>query len=78
MACNTASSLALEALREKFSIPVIGVILPGAEKAALLSQKRKVGVIGTAATVGSSAYQAAIHQYAGDIEVISIACPLFV
>jgi len=78
VACNTASSLSLDELRKRFSIPIIGVIRPGAEKAALLSKKRKVGVIGTAATIGSSAYQEAIHHYARDIEVISVSCPLFV
>ncbi len=78
VACNTASSLALEELRNNFSIPVIGVIEPGAQKAALKSRKRKVGVIGTAATVHSNAYREAIQNYSPDIEVISIACPLFV
>ncbi len=78
VACNTASSLALEELRNKFTIPVIGVIEPGAQKAARQSKTRKIGVIGTAATIRSMAYKEAIQNCSKDIEVISVACPLFV
>jgi glutamate racemase len=78
VACNTASSLALEELRRKFPMPVIGVIHPGAKKAASTSRVRRVGVIGTLATVRSRAYEKAIEMYGGDIEVTSVPCPLFV
>jgi glutamate racemase len=78
VACNTASSLALEELRRDFSMPVIGVIHPGAKKAASMSRVRRVGVIGTLATVRSRAYEEAIESYGGDIEVTSVPCPLFV
>jgi glutamate racemase len=78
VACNTASSLALEELKRHFAMPVIGVIHPGARKAATLSRLRRVGVIGTLATVRSRAYEEAIEGYGRDIEVTSVPCPLFV
>ncbi len=78
VACNTASSLALEDLKEHFAMPVIGVIHPGAKKAAAASRTRRVGVIGTLATVRSRAYETAIECYGADIEVTSVPCPLFV
>ena len=78
VACNTASSLALEVLRERYPMPVIGVIEPGAKKAASASRTRRVGVIGTLATVRSRAYEETIARYGRDIEVTSVPCPLFV
>jgi glutamate racemase len=59
-------------------MPVIGVIQPGAKRAASASRVRRVGVIGTLATVRSRAYEEAIEACAGDIEVTSVPCPLFV
>ncbi|MFH1860531.1 MAG: glutamate racemase, partial [bacterium] len=50
VACNTASASALEELRQKFSLPIIGVILPGAQKAAEITQTKRVGVIATRST----------------------------
>jgi len=78
VACNTASSLALQVLEARFPVPIIGVILPGAAKAALCSRKRRVGVIGTMATVRSRAYEEAIRDCRKDIQVFSEPCPLFV
>ncbi len=78
VACNTASSLALDELRKNFDMPVIGVIQPGAKKAASASRVRRIGVIGTLATVRSKAYEEAIESYGSDIEVTSVPCPLFV
>jgi glutamate racemase len=78
VACNTASSLALEALRGEVAVPVIGVIQPGAKRAASTSRVRRVGVIGTLATVSSRAYEEAIAVYGSDIEVTSVPCPLLV
>jgi len=78
VACNTASAVALAALQQEFSIPIVGVIEPGARAAADATRSGKVGVIGTAATVASSAYTKAIKRINPDIEVISRACPLFV
>ncbi|MEW6443985.1 MAG: glutamate racemase [bacterium] len=78
VACNTASSLALEALRQAFPIPVLGVIQPGAERAARLTRNGRVGVIGTVATIRSRAYEEVIRTVESSIEVVSVPCPLFV
>lgn len=78
VACNTASAVALSALQQEFSIPIVGVIEPGARAAAAATKSGKVGVIGTAATVASSAYTKAIKRINPEIEVVNRACPLFV
>lgn len=78
VACNTASSVSIPSLREEFDIPVIGVIEPGARKAVSVTQKGKIGVIGTPSTINSGAYIKSIHDIAPDIEVLAKACPLFV
>lgn len=78
VACNTASSIALEDLQNNFEIPIIGVIDPGARSAANITENGHIGVIGTTATINSSAYQNRIMQYRHDAEVIGIPCPLFV
>ncbi|MEW6777272.1 MAG: glutamate racemase [Bdellovibrionota bacterium] len=78
VACNTASALAMEALRHDFDFPMTGVIEPGAEAAAKTSRTKKIGVIGTSATVRSAAYTAALQARNAQLQVISKACPLFV
>jgi glutamate racemase len=78
VACNTASAVALAALQQEFSIPIVGVIEPGARAAASATVSGKVGVIGTEATVASSAYTKAIKRINPEIEVVTRACPLFV
>jgi len=78
VACNTASAVSLEALQAEFNIPIVGVIEPGAVQAAAVTKKRKVGVIGTAGTIRSSAYTKAIKRINPDIEVITAECPMFV
>jgi len=78
VACNTASSVALPFLEERFRVPVIGVIEPGARKAAAVTRNGRIGVIGTAATIGSGAYTKAIRAFRPDLEIFSQPCPLFV
>lgn len=78
IACNTASSLALEHVQKNFDIPIIGVIDPGARSAAAATESGRIGVIGTIATINSNAYQSKIMEYIHDAEVIGIPCPLFV
>ncbi|MEK6777058.1 MAG: glutamate racemase [bacterium] len=78
VACNTASSVALPDLAARCDIPVIGVLVPGAKAAVKYSAVRKIGVIGTEATIGSSAYVKAIHGIDAGVEVYTKACPLFV
>lgn len=78
VACNTASSVALPALEERFNLPVIGVIEPGARKAVAITRSRRVGVIGTEGTVKSGAYTRAIQALDPAVEISSTPCPLFV
>jgi glutamate racemase len=78
VACNTASAVALPALREQLAIPVLGVVEPGARVAARASRSGRIGVIGTASTVASGAYQRALRAARRDAEVVAAACPLFV
>jgi glutamate racemase len=78
VACNTASSVALDAMREQAHFPVLGVIEPGARKAVQSSRKGPIGVIGTRATVASGAYKRAIQALEPEAQVLSQACPLFV
>lgn len=78
VACNTSSSYALATLRKNFNVPIIGVIDPGARKAAGVTRNKKVGVIATPATVNSGSYAQAIAKYNHGIKVSSQACPLFV
>ena len=78
VACNTASSYALEALSRRLEVPVVGVIEPAAAAAVIASPHGRIGVIGTLGTVASGAYPAAIERLAPGTQVISRACPLFV
>ncbi len=78
VACNTASALALPAIRKCVGVDVIGVIEPGARAAVAASESLRVGVIATEATVESKAYSKAIARLAPHAQVIEEACPLFV
>jgi glutamate racemase len=78
VACNTVSATSLKGIRERVDIPVIGVIEPGARAAVAATVNRRVGVIGTEATISSEAYMKAIKAVDADIEVFGLACPLFV
>lgn len=78
VACNTASSLALNKLHQIFNIPIIGVIEPGAEKAVSVTRTKHIAVLGTKGTIQSGAYKKEIHRLLPESTVTSIACPLFV
>ena len=78
VACNTASAVALHGLKRQLSIPVVGVIEPGARRAVEVSLSGRIGVIGTAGTIRSSAYTRAIKRLKPEAEVLTKACPLFV
>jgi len=78
IACNTASAYSLDALRSKLSIPVMGVIEPGAKKAARITSNGKVGVIGTPSTIRSEAYSKALLNINSGLEIFQKPCPLFV
>ena len=79
IACNTATAMALDSLKNEFKdVPIIGVIEPGCEKAICETTTKKIGVIGTIATVNSGVYKETIQQKDSEAEIISKACPLFV
>lgn len=79
VACNTASAVALEALRAGFApMPVLGVVEPGAKAACAATRSGSIAVIATESTVRGRAYEAAIHHGRPDARVVSRACPLFV
>jgi glutamate racemase len=78
IACNTASSLALPAIRNHFKVPIVGVITPGAREAVYATKNKRIGVIGTKGTINSHTYQREIRQLDRRIKVTAVACPLFV
>jgi glutamate racemase len=75
VACNTATSVALGALRRRYDVPILGVVRPGATAAALTTRTRAVGVIATVATVRSRAYFHAIKDEDPFVEVYEHATP---
>ncbi|MDB6081342.1 MAG: murI [Chlamydiia bacterium] len=78
VACHTASALSLHKLKSTFSIPVLGVIEPAVQKACTATHSKRIGVIGTRATIQSNVYQKAIHAHLEHAHVFAQACPLFV
>ena len=78
VACNTATAHALPALRREFDMPIVGVIEPGARAAAAVTKTKRVGVIGTAGTIKSRAYEKEIRKLLPTVEVTAQACALFV
>ena len=77
IACNTASAAMLRDARERYSIPVIEVIQPAVRRAVAATRTGNIGVIGTRATIDSKAYVDAFAA-APQLNITSIACPLFV
>ncbi|MCM3743535.1 glutamate racemase [Sporosarcina luteola] len=78
VACNTATAVTLDMLRERFPFPVLGVIEPGARAAVHVSSTRKIAVLGTIGTIKSKAYENAISSISANVEIIPLACPEFV
>ncbi|MDF1505074.1 glutamate racemase [Roseisolibacter sp. H3M3-2] len=78
VACNTATAHALPTLRAEQTIPVVGVVEPGARAAVRATRGAAIGVIGTVGTIASGAYDRAIRALRPDAEVLGTACPLFV
>jgi glutamate racemase len=78
VACNTATAHALTALQQALPVPVIGVIEPGARAAIKATQSNGVGVMGTAGTIASGAYERALRRLSPGIRVRALACPLLV
>ena len=71
VACNTASAFALDAVRDEFDIPIIGVIEPGARVAAEQTRNKRVGVIGTVGTVGSKIHAEYLKEFDPEITVFA-------
>ncbi len=78
IACNTASSVALDYLESALPVPVIGVVKPGAYAAARTTRNGKIGIIGTNATIESKSYEKELKALNPQIETVARACPLFV
>lgn len=78
VACNTAAAAGLDAIADRFDVPTIGVVLPGAERAVRVTKNGRVGVIGTRATVLSGAYEREIVKIDPAVQVFQQPCPLFV
>ncbi|MDD5633673.1 MAG: glutamate racemase [Candidatus Omnitrophica bacterium] len=78
VACNTASSLSLQALKKTYDIPVIGVIVPGVKEAVKVSKNKRIGVIGTHSTVSSGAYVKELKKVSSRYRIFQGCCPLFV
>jgi glutamate racemase len=78
VACNTATAHALSTLQAEETMPVIGVVQPGARAAVAASKGGRIGVIGTVGTIRSGAYERAIRALRADAEIIARPCPLFV
>ena len=78
VACNTVSAWALPTLERKFSVPIFGVIIPGAQAALKKTRNRRIGVIGTTTTIRSQAYSRAILARDDSARVFARACPLLV
>ncbi|MEI8287678.1 MAG: glutamate racemase [Actinomycetes bacterium] len=78
VACNTASAAAFEDLSRELPVPVVSVVEPGARALAVATKVRRVGAIGTVATISSGAYQRALADVDANLEFVATACPGFV
>jgi glutamate racemase len=78
IACNSSSSLGIDAVRKSIKIPVLGVIGPGARTAARATKNKRIGVIGTRGTIASQSYQHTLEKEKNGYQVFPIATPLFV
>ena len=78
VACNSSSSYAIPTLRRHYALPILGVIVPGAQKAAQVTRNNRIGVIATAATIKSGQYTRNILKYKPAVKIFSQSCALFV
>ncbi len=78
VACHTASSTALSDLKEKMTIPVIGVIEPAVKKAVNITKNKNIGIIGTRTTINSGSYQSLIQKIDPRISITTVAAPILV
>jgi glutamate racemase len=78
IACNTASACSLQVVKNNYDIPIIEVVEPGAATAVRETRNKRIGIIGTSATINSGVYEKAVNKIDDSIEIFSRACPLFV
>lgn len=78
VACNTVSAVAVDFLKEKFKLPIFEVVTPAVEKAIKMTHNKRIGVIGTRATINSKIYPILIQKIASQIETFQNATPLLV
>ena len=78
VACNTASSFSLPQLKNRYDLPIIGVISPGVKEAVLFTKNNRIGVIGTNSTISSGAYDRELEKVNKKSILFSTKCPLFV
>ncbi|MEW9500598.1 glutamate racemase [Jeotgalibacillus marinus] len=78
IACNTATAVTLDEIQTAFDIPVIGVITPGARSAIKHTKNDQIGILGTAGTIKSKAYEEALQEIRHSIRTYPLACPKFV
>lgn len=78
VACNTASALALDEIKQEIQVPIIGVVEPGAKMAAESTKTNSIGIIGTESTIKSGIYTKYLRNINPEITVVARACPLFV
>lgn len=78
IACGTASSAALPHIKQEFDVPIVGVVDATGYEAVRVTKNKRIGIIGTTATINSGAYRKYIKNYDSEIETFEKACPLFV
>lgn len=78
IACNSASSVATKRLRQEFTVPIVEVISPAVDQAVAKSQKGRIAIIGTKATINSTIYEKKIQERVPNYKVFPVACPLLV
>lgn len=78
IACNSSSSAAFNTLKRRYSLPIVGVIEPAVEEALAKSRTKKIGVIGTPATIESRVYEEALRKRDPSVRVFVQSCPLLV
>ena len=78
IACGTASSAALPDIRSDYDVPILGVVDAGVYEAVRVTKNKRIGIIGTTATIRSGAYTKLINEYDPQIQTFERDCPLFV
>lgn len=78
IACNTADSMTMQEMKKRFNIPLVGVVEPAAAEAAAYTKNKRIGIIGTTATIESGAYGETLRRIDPDLSVFGLPCPLLV